>query len=104
MLDDKKKDLDFFKSVDTLQSHQNQNLVDQINADEFVPQSFKSTKQPDNILIDLKSQTISVPKVAEAEEIDALIHPNFLGQDDEQRMKKWVKKMYLYRQRLAEAE
>jgi arginine/serine-rich coiled-coil protein 1 len=104
MLDDKKKDLDFFKTVDSLQSHQNQNLVDQINADEFVPQTFKSQKPPENILIDLKSQTISVPKVAVADEIDEIIHPNFLGQDDDARMKRWVKKMFLFRQRLAEAD
>jgi hypothetical protein len=79
MLDQKKADLNFFKSVDQLQSHHNIDLVDKINAEEFTPQTFKSSQKatlPENILINLKSQTISVPKVEVLEEIDSLIHPN----------------------------
>lgn len=79
-------------------------LLAKLNADEFVPQSFVSTKKPatnpaagGNILIDLAAQTIKVPKAEEEQTEDPLFHPNFFGNDDE-RMSRWIRKLLAMRQ------
>lgn len=76
-----------------------------LDADEFVPQTFVSSKKPaaatsaapGSILINLASQTIKVPKAEEPEAEDPLFHPNFFGNDDE-RMNRWVRKLLAFRQ------
>lgn len=56
------------------------NVLDEINSDSFKPKQFSSsaskhTKKMDNIVIDLKAQTIKVPDV-EITEPDSIFHPN----------------------------
>lgn len=57
----------------------NSNVLDEINSDNFTPKQFNSSiklnKKMDNIVIDLKSQTIKVPDV-EITEPDSIFHPN----------------------------
>lgn len=53
-------------------------VLDEINGDSFTPKPFSSTKNkklPDNIVIDLKKQTIKVPAV-EPVEPDGIFHQN----------------------------
>ncbi|XP_060518074.1 serine/Arginine-related protein 53 isoform X3 [Cylas formicarius] len=74
--------------------------IDKINQDKFVPKQFVSNKAknlPDNIVIDLKKQTIKVPEV-EPLEPDSIFHHN-LFLNEEARMEKWVKELYSYRQK-----
>lgn len=78
-------------------------VLEKLNADEFVPQAFVSTKKPatnqtgGNIVIDLASQTIKVPKAEGEQAEDPLFHPNFFGNDDE-RMTRWIRKLMFMRQ------
>lgn len=58
----------------------NSSILDEINNDSFTPKQFSSSSKPnkkilDNIVIDLKSQTIKVPDV-EITEPDSIFHPN----------------------------
>lgn len=92
-------------------------ILDEINSDSFSPKQFascKSKKLPDNIVIDLKKQTIKVPEV-EPVEPDGIFHhnvglfSNFCGfnlslflqlfLNEEARMEKWVKELFSYRQK-----
>ncbi|CAD7089506.1 unnamed protein product [Hermetia illucens] len=75
-------------------------LIDEIDADSFVPKTFTSTKKvPDKVIIDLQKDTISVPLVEKtAPDEDEIIHPNFLG-NDEERMERWIRKLFIYRQK-----
>lgn len=56
------------------------NVLNQLNADEFVQKTFTSgNKNKKNILIDLNTQTITVPKMeidGETSSEDNLIHSN----------------------------
>ncbi|EFA03874.1 serine/Arginine-related protein 53 [Tribolium castaneum] len=73
--------------------------VNAINEEGFTPKSFtsKSKKMMENIVIDLKKQTIKVPEV-EPVEPDSIFHHN-LFLNEEARMEKWIKELYGYRQR-----
>lgn len=77
--------------------------IDLINSEDFIPKSFTSTKKlPDNIKIDLKSDTISVPQVETKKKDDfddSLFHPSLYA-DEKGRMEKWVRKLYTYRQKM----
>lgn len=57
----------------------NEDILDEINDDTFVPKQFVSAniskKMPSNIVIDLKSQTIKIPDM-EITEPDSIFHPN----------------------------
>jgi len=79
--------------------------IDEINASEFVPKTFSSSatvstskKLPEKVKIDLKNQTILLPKLDEEPPEDTLINPKFFGDEDE-RMRRWIRKLYQYRQR-----
>lgn len=51
-------------------------VLDEINSDSFSPKQFASSrnkKLPDNIVIDLKKQTIKVPEVEQVEP-DSIFH------------------------------
>lgn len=53
-------------------------VLEEINDDKFVPKNFtssKSKKVPENIVIDLKKNTIKVPEV-EPVEPDSIFHHN----------------------------
>lgn len=51
-----------FTSIDLLDEPATQETIDLINEDEFVPKSFSSSKNiTDKVVIDLKTQTITVP-------------------------------------------
>ncbi|CAG9813980.1 unnamed protein product [Phaedon cochleariae] len=74
--------------------------LDEINEDKFTPKEFTSNKSkrvPDNILIDLKKNTIKVAEVEQVEP-DGIFHHN-LFMNEEARMEKWVKELYSYRQK-----
>lgn len=99
-----------FKSMEDKPEQQYQDksaALAKLDADEFVPQTFVSSKKPvakeatsaapGSILINLASQTIKVPKSEEPEAEDPLFHPNFFGNDDD-RMNRWVRKLLAYRQ------
>lgn len=91
-------------------------ILDDINCESFEPKQFNSNtkKVPDNIVIDLRKQTIKVPEV-EPLEPDTIYHHNvrylhkennfklhFLFQlflNEEARMEKWIKELYSYRQK-----
>lgn len=92
-----------FSSVDMLNAEQlKSEAIDEINADDFIPKAFTSSKRlPENIKIDLKSETISVPHIETKKNDleDTLFHPSLYG-DDNERMDKWVKKLYMYRQKM----
>lgn len=75
-------------------------VLDEINDDNFQPKTFSSSKtkkNSENIVIDLKSQTIKIPDV-EITEPDSIFHPS-LFLNEEVRMEKWIKELYVYRQK-----
>lgn len=82
--------------------------IDEINKDEFVPKAFTTSnstatvttakKLPEKVKIDLKNETITLPPIEAQEPQDPLIHPNFFG-DPEERMQKWIRKLWLIRQK-----
>ncbi|XP_044268614.1 serine/Arginine-related protein 53-like [Tribolium madens] len=73
-------------------------VVNAINEEGFTPKSYTSkSKMMENIVIDLKKQTIKVPEV-EPVEPDSIFHHN-LFLNEEARMEKWIKELYGYRQR-----
>ncbi|XP_050510988.1 serine/Arginine-related protein 53-like isoform X2 [Diabrotica virgifera virgifera] len=74
-------------------------VLDEINENSFAPKQFtsKSKKVPENIVIDLKKNTIKVPEI-EQEEPDSIFHQN-LFLSDEARMEKWVRELYSFRQK-----
>lgn len=56
----------------------NSSVLDEINEDGFQPKAFSSSKtkkNSQNIVIDLKSQTIKIPDV-EITEPDSIFHPS----------------------------
>lgn len=67
-----------FTSVDLLDEPATQETIDLINDDEFVPRTFSSSKNiPDKVVIDLNTQTITVPTVETSEDVEnTLFHPN----------------------------
>lgn len=68
-----------------------------IDSDTFQQREFQSK----NIIVDLKKDQVIVPetsKPAENEE-ESLIHPDFIG-DEQAKVEKWLKKMYLYRKQI----
>lgn len=68
-----------------------------IESDSFQQRDFQSK----NIVVDLKKDQVIVPetsKPAEREE-ESLIHPDFLG-DENAKVEKWLKKLYLYRKQI----
>ncbi|CAH0556543.1 unnamed protein product, partial [Brassicogethes aeneus] len=75
-------------------------VIAEINEDKFAPKKFISSgksKKDEKIVIDLKKQTIKIPKV-EPIEPDSIFHHN-LFLNEESRMDKWVKELYSYRQK-----
>lgn len=67
-----------FTSVDLLDEPAIQETIDLINDDEFVPRTFSSSKNiPDKVVIDLNTQTITVPAVDTSEDVkNTLFHPD----------------------------
>lgn len=73
-------------------------VLEEINADSFSQKAFASkNKKANTIVIDLKKQTIKVPQV-EPVEPDSIFHHN-LFLSEEARTEKWVKELYMYRQK-----
>lgn len=67
-----------FTSVDLLDEPATQETIDLINEDEFIPKTFASSKNlTDKVVIDLKTQTITVPTVDTPDDAqNTLFHPN----------------------------
>lgn len=75
-------------------------MLDEINENSFAPKQFtssKSKKIPDNIVIDLKKNTIKVPEIEQVEPDSIFHHSLFLN--EEARMEKWVRELYTFRQK-----
>ncbi|XP_057652253.1 serine/Arginine-related protein 53-like isoform X5 [Diorhabda carinulata] len=75
-------------------------VLEEINENSFTPKQFtsnKSKKVPENIVIDLKKNTIKVPEVEQLEP-DSIFHHN-LFLSEEARMEKWVRELYSFRQK-----
>lgn len=68
-------------------------VLNDIESDTFKQASFQSQKK---IVVNLEKDKILVPSTSNANEEESLIHPDFLG-DDQKRVDKWIKKLYLYR-------
>ncbi|XP_018336591.1 serine/Arginine-related protein 53 [Agrilus planipennis] len=88
------------KIEDTVMPAVDSKVIEEINSEKFVQKKFFSDgnkKVLDNIVIDLRKQTIKVPEVEPAE-LDSIFHHN-LFLNEEVRMEKWVKELYSYRQR-----
>lgn len=104
--------------------------IEDIERDEFVPQEFLSSaaikkqqekaaaeaarkqqkKLPDKVKIDLANEQIILPAMEvgtadeDAKQEDPLINPVFFGDgDEEERMRRWVRKLLYYRQKAKEA-
>lgn len=95
---------------------------DDINRDEFIPQDFVSSatakeqekknikkqfekkKLPEKVQIDLTNEQIIMPAIVEEKpEEETLFNPSFFGDGDEdERMRRWVRKLMIYRQKLSE--
>lgn len=66
-----------FTSVDLLDEPATQETIDLINEDEFVPRTFSSKNLTDKVVIDLKTQTITVPTLETPDDVqNTLFHPN----------------------------
>lgn len=93
--------------------------IEDINRDEFVPQEFTSSapkpetsknsnkkkKLPDKVKIDLKNEKIIMETIEEEKEpeLDPLIHPDFFGGGtEEERQRRWIKKLQFYGQKIME--
>lgn len=75
-------------------------VLEEINENSFAPKQFTSSKTkkvPENIVIDLKKNTIKVPEVEQMEP-DSIFHHN-LFLNEEVRMEKWVRELYSFRQK-----
>lgn len=69
--------------------------LNELENDSFAPKEFTSKNK---IVVDLKKDKVIVPEVAvqPKEEEESLIHPDFIG-DEQAKVEKWIKKLYLYR-------
>ncbi|KAM3958064.1 uncharacterized protein ACR2FA_007922 [Aphomia sociella] len=79
------------------------NLLAELNSDSFVQKSFTSSrnkKQSQNIVIDLNSQTVTVPESdVKVQKDDSVI--NFDEIPSEEELKEmWIKKLYQYRKKM----
>ncbi|CAG9863002.1 unnamed protein product [Phyllotreta striolata] len=75
-------------------------ILEEINDNSFAPKQFtssKSKKVPDNIVIDLRKNTIKVPEIEQVEPDSIFHHSLFLN--EEARMEKWVRELYTFRQK-----
>lgn len=82
---------------------QDRNLLAELNSDSFVQKSFTSSrnkKHSQNIVIDLNSQTVTVPESdVKVQKDDSII--NFDEMPSEEELKEmWIKKLYLYRKKM----
>lgn len=80
-----------------------QKVIEEIEANNFIPKSFTSVKKvSEKVIIDLQKETVSIPKFQQCTVDDGnVFHPNFLG-NEEKKIEKWTKKLYIYRQKYAE--
>jgi hypothetical protein len=71
-------------------------VLEEIESDSFKQAVFKQSSSS-KIIVDLEMDKIMLPVTSVATQEDqTLIHPNFLG-DNEKRVDKWIKKLYIYR-------
>lgn len=82
--------------IDLYKEQDKSKAIEEIEDNSFKAGTFQSKK---SIIVDLKKDQILLPDTltasAPAEE-ESLIHPDFLG-DDQKKIDKWVRKLYLYR-------
>ncbi|RVE46205.1 hypothetical protein evm_009163 [Chilo suppressalis] len=83
------------------------NLLAELNCDSFVQKTFTSSrnkKQSQNIVIDLNTQTVTVPETdIKVKKDDSII--NFDAIPSEEELKElWIKKVYQYRKKMLKGE
>lgn len=70
--------------------------LEEIESDTFKQSTFKQSSSS-KIIVDLEKDNIMVPTTSSAAPDDeSLIHPSFLS-DNEKRVDRWIKKLYIYR-------
>lgn len=77
-------------------------LIDEINAPSFVQKVFTSCTKVVNSNSDTYDTSITSTGYAAAankDKIESLFHPNLLMEDKEDKLNRWVKKLFLIRQR-----
>ncbi|XP_051154070.1 probable splicing factor, arginine/serine-rich 7 [Leptopilina boulardi] len=80
-----------------------ESILEEINSEGFAPKQFSSSAQnkeikSKNIVIDITSDTIVIPPVQPIIQSDSIFHQSIIG-DQEAKFDKWVKKLYLIRQK-----
>ncbi|XP_033227023.1 probable splicing factor, arginine/serine-rich 7 [Belonocnema kinseyi] len=81
-----------------------ESVLEEINSEGFAPKQFTSTAQNKEsskskpIVIDITADTIHVPPITTIVQSDSIFHTSIMG-DQEGRFDKWVKKLYLIRQK-----
>lgn len=80
-----------------------ESILEEINSEGFAPKQFNSSAQTKetkskNIVIDITSDTIVIPPVQPIIQSDSIFHQSIIG-DQEAKFDKWVKKLYLIRQK-----
>jgi hypothetical protein len=87
---EKKFDIDLYKEENKSK------VMEDIEADTFKQSSFKA--QSKKIVVDLNKDKILVPTTSDSTQFDDnLIHPSFLGNDDEKRIDKFIKRLHILR-------
>ncbi|XP_028172041.1 serine/Arginine-related protein 53 [Ostrinia furnacalis] len=79
------------------------NLLEELNSESFTQKAFVSSrnkKQNQNIVIDLNSQTVTVPETEiKVQRDDSIIDFNEIPSEEELK-EMWIKKMYQYRKKM----
>ncbi|CAB3250618.1 unnamed protein product [Arctia plantaginis] len=84
------------------------NLLAELNSDSFVPKSFTSSRnkkhQSQNIVIDLNSQTVTVPETEKkVQNDDSIINVDEIPSEEELK-EMWIQKLYHYRKKMVRGE
>lgn len=102
ILVDRLAKLEFAQELYKDQEEDKSKIIGEIDTDSFVQESFSSKKESfsskkNKIVVDLKKDKILIPATNnQGTEEESLIHPKFLG-DEQQKIDKWIKKLYAYR-------
>lgn len=84
-----------FEIKEIYKEEDKEKILESLESDTFKQESFQSKKK---IVVDLQKDKILVPEsfAVDEQEDEPLIHPNYLG-DEDAKVDKWIKKLYLYR-------
>lgn len=81
------------------------NIIDQINAPHFIQESFSSKERKDEVsVVTEPAAFISFNNTQLKEEPGSLLHPNLLIEDQHDKLNRWIRKLYLIRQKSINGE